>query len=263
MRKTLTAIGGSLGIVIDKPILQVLGIDKGTILDFSVEDGALVIRPSPRRAASSREELEEWARSLLVRLAAASETDSPSELSGEVERFEQTLTVLLHGQAAEAMNLPLPASRDLPALRSWIRHIVERLLSQRPPSPKPILPRQVALEVLEDLSDTGGVFREITAARSYANAPLSVVAQVLWFLVAREYVEVPQDSSTIRPALDRFRQQGRIPETLPESLAESFKNGVILLRLTPAGGEHLHELRESERGITTAGGRGAGRGRAG
>lgn len=102
--------------------------------------------------------------------------------------------------------------------------------------------------MLEDLADARGTFREITAARPFANASPEVVASVLWFLLARGYVEVHADSHTIRPTLEHLRRHGRVPEHAPESVAESFKQGVTLLRLTPLGGDHLHELRKSERG---------------
>ena len=36
MAKTLTPIGNSLGLIIDKPILHLLGIDRDTRLDMSV-----------------------------------------------------------------------------------------------------------------------------------------------------------------------------------------------------------------------------------
>jgi hypothetical protein len=125
---------------------------------------------------------------------------------------------------------------------------VQELSARRPPSPRPILTRQVALEVLEVLADARGTFREITAARPFANASPDVVAGVLWFLLARGHVEVHPDSHTIRPTLEHLRRQGRVPEHAPESVAESFKQGVTLLRLTPLGGDYLHELRKTERG---------------
>jgi len=45
MQKKLTAIGNSLGIIIDRPILELLRIDKDTPLDVSTDGEALVIRP--------------------------------------------------------------------------------------------------------------------------------------------------------------------------------------------------------------------------
>jgi len=128
-----------------------------------------------------------------------------------------------------------------------MQQIGEYLTAQLFPPTKPIFTRQVALAILEELADARGTFREITAARPFANASPDVVAGVLWFLLARGYVEVHSDSHTIRPMLDRLRQQGRVPETLPDSLADSLKNGVTLLRMTALGGEQLHELRRSER----------------
>ncbi len=245
MRKTLSSIGSSLGIVIDKPILEALGITKATILDLSIEGGAIVLRPEPRRTSSSREELEDWARSLLVRVSATSDDDLPDELAAELERFEQTLPLFVDAKQPSGRRARPTAPREA---RAWLQRIVQELIAGRPPPPRPILTRQVALEVLEVLADARDTFREITAARPFANAAPDVVAAVLWFLLAKGYVEVHPDSHTIRPTLEHLRRQGRIPEHAPESVAESFKQGVTLLRLTPLGGDYLHELRKSERG---------------
>ena len=45
MRKKLSAIGNSLGIVIEKPILELLDINRDTELDMTTEGGRLIIAP--------------------------------------------------------------------------------------------------------------------------------------------------------------------------------------------------------------------------
>jgi len=45
MHKKLTAIGNSLGIIIERPILDLLNIDKDTPLEVKTDGEALVIRP--------------------------------------------------------------------------------------------------------------------------------------------------------------------------------------------------------------------------
>lgn len=45
MRKNLTAIGNSLGLVIEKPILDLLGINKETQLEISTNGKHLIIKP--------------------------------------------------------------------------------------------------------------------------------------------------------------------------------------------------------------------------
>ena len=45
MHKKLTAIGNSLGIIIERPILALLDIDKDTPLEVKTDGEALVIRP--------------------------------------------------------------------------------------------------------------------------------------------------------------------------------------------------------------------------
>jgi antitoxin component of MazEF toxin-antitoxin module len=45
MRKKLTAIGNSFGIVIEKPILELLDIDRDTELDMKTDGDRLVLVP--------------------------------------------------------------------------------------------------------------------------------------------------------------------------------------------------------------------------
>jgi antitoxin component of MazEF toxin-antitoxin module len=45
MRKKLSAIGNSLGIVIEKPILELLDIDRDTDLDMRTDGERLIIEP--------------------------------------------------------------------------------------------------------------------------------------------------------------------------------------------------------------------------
>jgi antitoxin component of MazEF toxin-antitoxin module len=45
MRKKLSAIGNSLGIVIEKPILELLDIDRETELDMRTDGDRLIIEP--------------------------------------------------------------------------------------------------------------------------------------------------------------------------------------------------------------------------
>jgi antitoxin component of MazEF toxin-antitoxin module len=48
MRKKLSAIGNSLGIVIEKPILELLDITRETELEMTTEGGRLIIAPIRR-----------------------------------------------------------------------------------------------------------------------------------------------------------------------------------------------------------------------
>ena len=45
MRKNLTTIGNSLGLIIEKPILDILGITRETELEMSTDGHRLVIEP--------------------------------------------------------------------------------------------------------------------------------------------------------------------------------------------------------------------------
>jgi antitoxin component of MazEF toxin-antitoxin module len=53
MIKKLTAVGNSLGLIIERPILDLLDIDKDTPLEVRTDGEALIIRPS-RQGRSSR-----------------------------------------------------------------------------------------------------------------------------------------------------------------------------------------------------------------
>ncbi|MBW1810399.1 MAG: AbrB/MazE/SpoVT family DNA-binding domain-containing protein [Deltaproteobacteria bacterium] len=46
MIKKLTTIGNSLGIIIERPILELLRIDRETLLEVSTDGDALIIRPN-------------------------------------------------------------------------------------------------------------------------------------------------------------------------------------------------------------------------
>ena len=45
MIKKLAAIGNSLGIIIERPILELLAIEKDTLLEVTTDGTALILRP--------------------------------------------------------------------------------------------------------------------------------------------------------------------------------------------------------------------------
>ena len=47
MRKRLVAIGNSLGLIIDRPILDLLGIDRRTEIEVTTDGRRLVLEPVP------------------------------------------------------------------------------------------------------------------------------------------------------------------------------------------------------------------------
>ena len=52
MRKKLSSIGNSLGLVIEKPILELLKIDRDTELEMTTDGRKLIIEPvDPKRKA--------------------------------------------------------------------------------------------------------------------------------------------------------------------------------------------------------------------
>jgi len=73
MRKQLATVGNSLGLIIEKPILELLRIDRDTVLDISTDGEALIIRPVREREA-------------LVQAAAARVTDAHAEAFEKLAR---------------------------------------------------------------------------------------------------------------------------------------------------------------------------------
>ena len=54
MRKHLTVIGNSLGIIIEKPILDILGFSRSTQLEMTTDGKRLVIEPVENSDRSER-----------------------------------------------------------------------------------------------------------------------------------------------------------------------------------------------------------------
>ncbi len=52
MIKRLTAIGNSLGLIIERPILELLDIDKDTPLEVRTDGEALIIRPQRKKRSA-------------------------------------------------------------------------------------------------------------------------------------------------------------------------------------------------------------------
>ena len=56
MNKRLSVIGNSLGVIIDKPILELLNIDRDTVLEVKTDGEALIIRPAQLESQSPTEQ---------------------------------------------------------------------------------------------------------------------------------------------------------------------------------------------------------------
>lgn len=54
MRKNLSAIGNSLGLVIEKPILELLNITRDTVLEVTTDGTRLIIEPVREVEAKGR-----------------------------------------------------------------------------------------------------------------------------------------------------------------------------------------------------------------
>ncbi|MBF5046042.1 AbrB/MazE/SpoVT family DNA-binding domain-containing protein [Aggregicoccus sp. 17bor-14] len=67
MKKKLTPIGNSLGLVLDKPLLELLGIDRETELELLTDGECLVIQPV--RSGGRRKQVSRAIDSVLTRHA--------------------------------------------------------------------------------------------------------------------------------------------------------------------------------------------------
>jgi len=62
MRKQITSIGNSAGIILDKPILRLLNLEVGSEVELELsQDGGLTLRP----VTSARKSVREHARSVM------------------------------------------------------------------------------------------------------------------------------------------------------------------------------------------------------
>lgn len=65
MTKKLIKHGNSMALVIDKPILKMLGFDEKTPLELSVQDNTLVIKSRLKKSKSHEEEIDEIAKKIM------------------------------------------------------------------------------------------------------------------------------------------------------------------------------------------------------
>ncbi len=73
MKKKLIAIGNSLGLIIERPILDLLDIDRDTVLEVKTDGDGLIIRPlrenHVRRVQKSMQKMIEVHDKTLAKLA--------------------------------------------------------------------------------------------------------------------------------------------------------------------------------------------------
>jgi len=71
--KKISHIGNSLGLILDRPVCEMIGIDEDTVVELIAEGGALVVRPvkaaSVARVRASARKVMKAHRSTLKRLA--------------------------------------------------------------------------------------------------------------------------------------------------------------------------------------------------
>ncbi|HJZ24532.1 MAG TPA: hypothetical protein VJ201_08850 [Candidatus Babeliales bacterium] len=69
--KKLVKHGNSLALVIEKPLLNVLGIDEKTNLVISIQDNSLIIKATPIKKAKNKNEIDEIAKQIMQKYAPA------------------------------------------------------------------------------------------------------------------------------------------------------------------------------------------------
>lgn len=69
--KKLVKHGNSLALVIEKPLLNVLGIDEKTNLVISIQDNSLIIKATPTKKVKNKGEIDEIAKHIMKKYAPA------------------------------------------------------------------------------------------------------------------------------------------------------------------------------------------------
>ena len=65
MSKKLTRHGDSYALIIDKPLLKILNISEHTILNISVQDGALIIKPVQMSTSKKNQSIKKIAQEIM------------------------------------------------------------------------------------------------------------------------------------------------------------------------------------------------------
>jgi hypothetical protein len=109
--------------------------------------------------------------------------------------------------------------------------------------------------VMEYLEETPGTFRDLGAGPGWVQrlkAPsVALLADVIWYLAWRGFIEISEESKVLRPLLEQLRGRGRPTGAPPREFVDSLRSGETQVRLTAAGGDHLFALqRERTTGTT-------------
>jgi transcriptional regulator with XRE-family HTH domain len=107
--------------------------------------------------------------------------------------------------------------------------------------------RKAQRAVLEYLEQSAGVYQELGADANWAKSlKLSgpdQLADVIWYLAWRGFIEFSKESKSLRPLMESYRSQGLIQDSAPPEFVKAVKDGITLARITTAGGDRLYELR--------------------
>ena len=69
MTKKLTRHGNSYALIIDKPLLQILNISEHTVLNLSIQDGALIIKPVTASLKTDKQSIKKIAQEIMKEYA--------------------------------------------------------------------------------------------------------------------------------------------------------------------------------------------------
>ena len=69
MTKKLTRHGNSYALIIDKPLLQILNISEHTVLNLSIQDGALIIKPVAAPLKTDKQSIKKIAQEIMKEYA--------------------------------------------------------------------------------------------------------------------------------------------------------------------------------------------------
>ncbi len=137
MRKRLMRLGSSLALVIDRPLLERLGIDATTEIDLDVQGGSLIMTPA-QPAPNTQEEwyaaLKTRAQQIWMRVVRDNAQVVSPDVTTDLENLQRLVTYLLDGlDLPEQVNPAIVADENTfrpskPCDRTLVEQFIGRTL---------------------------------------------------------------------------------------------------------------------------------------
>lgn len=143
-------------------------------------------------------------------------------------------------------------SIDTAAMASDVAAHMRRLSQNAPAIP---MTRRAQRKVLEYLESANGSYQPLGASGGFASRfdipNVDMLADVIWYLAARGFIEISSESRVLRPILEEVHARGLPGERPPPAFIQAAKDGVTEAKLTVAGGDYLFALRREAANAST------------